>query len=206
MAAIRSKNTKQEVALRLYLFKLGYRYRLHHRILPGKPDIVFPKYQAVVFVNGCFWHHHECRDVRLPATRSAWWRKKLEGNRRRDMATLKALWDMGWRTVVVWECSIRRKKDPDVAVGKVADRISKFLISNRKRAIISHLHHRQMGACENKGTIASSGQPAPGSAFRQWSAWGMAGNFVVSAIPEIRRSRRRDRPAVALPSYVGVVV
>ena len=137
MAAIRSKDTGPEVALRRSLFRFGYRYRLHHRDLLGKPDMVFPKYRAVVFVNGCFWHHHECRDVKIPATRRAWWRKKLKGNRKRDGAVLKALQDMGWRTLVVWECSIRRKKDPDAAVRRAADRVCRFLRSKRKTAVIS---------------------------------------------------------------------
>lgn len=137
MAAIRSKDTNPELALRRCLFRLGYRYRIHQRGLPGKPDIVLPMFQAVIFVNGCFWHHHECRDVKLPATRRAWWRKKLEGNRMRDAAALNALHDIGWRTLVVWECSIRRKRDPDAAIHKVADRIARFLRSKRRMAVIS---------------------------------------------------------------------
>jgi len=137
MAAIRSKDTNPELALRRCLFRLGYRYRIHQRGLPGRPDMVFPKYRAVVFVNGCFWHHHACRDVKMPATRRAWWRKKLEGNQLRDLVALKALQDMGWRTLVVWECSIRRKRDPDAAIRKVADRVSRFLRSKRKTAVIS---------------------------------------------------------------------
>jgi len=129
MAAIRSKDTMPEVELRRCLFRLGYRYRLHQRSLPGKPDMVFPKYRAVVFVNGCFWHHHECRDVRMPATRRTWWRKKLEGNRKRDIGALRTLHKNGWRTLVVWECSIRRKPNPDAAIRKVANQISRFLRS-----------------------------------------------------------------------------
>jgi DNA mismatch endonuclease (patch repair protein) len=99
--------------------------------------MVFPKYRAVGFVNGCFWHHHGCRDVKMPATRRAWWRRKLEGNRKRDETVLKALHEMGWRTLVVWECSIRRKKDPDVAIREVAGKVSHFLRSNRKMAVIA---------------------------------------------------------------------
>jgi len=137
MAAIRSEDTNPEMALRRCLSSLGYRYRLHHRSLPGKPDMVFPKYRAVVFVNGCFWHHHECPDVKMPTTRRAWWRNKLEGNRKRDMAALKALRDIGWRALVVWECSIRRQKDPDAAMRRVADRVSRFLQSKRKMAVIT---------------------------------------------------------------------
>lgn len=137
MAAIRSKDTKPEIALRRCLFGLGYRYRLHQRDLPGKPDMVFQKYRAAVFVNGCFWHHHECRDVKMPVARRTWWRKKLEGNRNRDVAALKNLHDMEWRTCVVWECSIRRKKEPDAAIRKVAGHISRFLRSKSKAAVIS---------------------------------------------------------------------
>jgi DNA mismatch endonuclease (patch repair protein) len=137
MAAIRSEDTKPEMALRRSLFRLGYRYRLHQRGLPGKPDMVFSKYGVVVFVNGCFWHHHECLDVKMPETQRAWWRKKLDGNRKRDVAVLKALHEMGWRTVVVWECSIRRTKDLDAAMRKVAGQVSRFLRSKRKMAVIS---------------------------------------------------------------------
>ncbi len=137
MAAIRSNDTDPEMVLRRRMFRLGYRYSLHRQDLPGKPDMVFPMYRAVVFVNGCFWHHHACRDVKMPATRRVWWRKKLEGNRQRDVAALNALWDMGWRMIVVWECSIRRKKDPDEAIRKVADRVSRFLRSERKMTVIS---------------------------------------------------------------------
>lgn len=137
MAAIRSKDTKPELALRRCLFGLGYRYRLHQRDLPGRPDMVFLKHRAVVFVNGCFWHHHECWDVKMPTTRRAWWRKKLEGNRKRDVAALKALQDLGWRTLVVWECSIRRMKEPDKTIRKVAGQVSRFLRSKQKIATIS---------------------------------------------------------------------
>lgn len=137
MAAIRSRDTKPEVVLRRSLFRLGHRYRLYPRTMPGKPDMIFPKCRAVVFVNGCFWHHHECCDVKIPATRRAWWRKKLERNRKRDSAALKALHDMGWRTCVVWECSIRRKKNPATAIRKVTACVSRFLRSKRKTAVIS---------------------------------------------------------------------
>ncbi|HMP90813.1 MAG TPA: very short patch repair endonuclease [Kiritimatiellia bacterium] len=137
MAAIRSKDTTPERALRRCIFSMGYRYRLHQRDLPGRPDMVFRKHRAVVFVNGCFWHHHECRDVKMPATRRTWWRRKLEGNRKRDQAVLRALHEQGWRTLVVWECSIRRHKGPDAVIRKVSDRISRFLQSRRKTAVIS---------------------------------------------------------------------
>ena len=137
MAAIRSEDTRPEMELRRHLFRLGYRYRLHQSGLPGRPDMVFPRYRAVVFVNGCFWHHHECRDVAMPATRRTWWRKKLEGNRKRDEAVLRALHEDGWRTLVVWECSIRRQPKPDAAIRKVASQVSKFLRCEQDNGVIS---------------------------------------------------------------------
>jgi DNA mismatch endonuclease (patch repair protein) len=138
MSAVRSKNTTLEVELRRRLFRLGYRYRLHEHGLPGKPDMVFPKYRAVVFVNGCFWHNHDCRFGALPATRRQWWRKKLEGNRKRDATTMGALHDQGWRTLVVWECSIRQKTGRRVtALQDVSARISRFLSSKQDKALIS---------------------------------------------------------------------
>ncbi len=137
MAAIRSNDSRPEVALRHSIFRLGYRYRLHDHGLPGKPDMVFPKYRAVVFINGCFWHHHECQDVKMPETRRAWWRRKLEGNRERDKAVLRTLQERGWRTLVLWECSIRRKKNPVEAIRKAGEQVSRFLQSKRKSAVIS---------------------------------------------------------------------
>src|ERR1035437_6240456 len=136
MAAIRSKDTRPEVVLRQSLFHLGYRYRLHYCGLPGKPDLVFPKYRTAVFVNGCFWHHHECKDVKMPSTRPRWWRKKLERNRKRDMAALRELHEQGWRTLVVWECSIRRKTNPDAAIRKVVGQVSRFFRSRQKSAVL----------------------------------------------------------------------
>lgn len=138
MAAIPSKDTMPEVELRRHLFRLGYRYRLHQRALPGRPDLVFGKHRVVVFVNGCFWHQHGCRAVAVPSTRRAWWRKKLDGNRKRDMAALKALRETGWRTVVVWECSFGRSvlRYSDAA-DRVAGRVATFLTSKRKELEIT---------------------------------------------------------------------
>ena len=138
MSAVRSKNTTAEVELRRRLFRLGYRYRLHQRGLPGKPDMVFPKYRAVVFVNGCFWHNHDCRFGILPATRRQWWRKKLEGNRKRDTTVMDALHGQGWRTLVVWECSIRQKAgDRTTSLQDATARISRFLCSKQDKVVIS---------------------------------------------------------------------
>ena len=107
MARIGSKNTKPEMILRKALFAAGFRYRLHDPSLPGKPDIVLKRFQAVIFVNGCFWHGHKgCKDFKLPATNRKFWRKKIEDNRKRDRRNIAELKKAGWHVLVVWECSI----------------------------------------------------------------------------------------------------
>lgn len=107
MAGIRSKNTKPELLLRSLLHRKGLRFRLHQKQLPGRPDIVFPRFRSVIFVHGCFWHGHCCKLFRLPSTRTDFWRDKIQGNRARDLAQVEMLRLSGWRTLVVWECAIR---------------------------------------------------------------------------------------------------
>jgi DNA mismatch endonuclease, patch repair protein len=112
MAHIRSKNTKPERIVRSLLHRMGYRFRLYRRDLPGCPDIVMPKYKAVVFVHGCFWHQHKrCRDGVAPKTKQKYWRPKLIGNVQRDKEHVQSLREMGWRVVVIWECEAERKLD-----------------------------------------------------------------------------------------------
>ena len=109
MALIKSKNTKPEKLLRSLLHHQGLRFQLHKKELPGKPDIIFPKYQAVIFINGCFWHGHpdsSCKLARIPKSNEGFWRSKIEGNRSRDNANKKKLTDLGWRVLTVWECSL----------------------------------------------------------------------------------------------------
>jgi len=106
MAAIRGKNTKAEVRLRKQLFAQGFRYRLHRRDLPGSPDIVLPKYRAVIFVHGCFWHRHGCRFTTNPATNSDFWSVKFSKNLVRDRLVRAELLAEGWRVATVWECII----------------------------------------------------------------------------------------------------
>lgn len=108
MAAVRSKDTKPEMVVRRLLHGLGYRYRLHRRDLPGRPDLVFPGRRAVVFVNGCFWHSHDCaKGRRRPVANAVWWEKKLADNRARDEAAVRSLKADGWRVLTVWECATR---------------------------------------------------------------------------------------------------
>lgn len=108
MAAIRGKDTGPEMVLRRALHREGFRYRLHVRALPGRPDIVLPRYCLAIFVHGCFWHHHNCEAFVWPMTRAAFWREKIDGNVARDRIVRAALRRAGWRTMVVWECELRR--------------------------------------------------------------------------------------------------
>lgn len=111
MAGIRGKDTKPEMLVRQALFAGGLRFRLHRRDLPGAPDIALPGRKVAIFVHGCFWHRHErCRYAKLPATRSEFWKAKLEGNVERDERAIEALRAMGWRVLIVWECAIRDKE------------------------------------------------------------------------------------------------
>ncbi len=108
MSHIRSTNSKPEEKVRKYLFSKGLRYRKNVRALPGCPDIVLPKYKAIVFVNGCFWHHHNCKRFVWPSTNSEYWHTKIDGNVKRDNANIELLKKMGWRVFVVWECQLKR--------------------------------------------------------------------------------------------------
>ena len=108
MAAIKSKNTKPEILVRKFLHKHGFRYRLHVKDLPGKPDIVLPKYKTVIFVHGCFWHGHEgCKYYVVPKTRTEWWLNKINGNISNDKKAYEALKAEGWNVIEVWECELK---------------------------------------------------------------------------------------------------
>lgn len=110
MSRIRSKDTKPECFIRSGLHQLGFRYRLHAPDIPGKPDLVFPKYNALLFVHGCFWHKHECHLFKWPKTRQQFWKKKIQGNWEKDEKVKRILAERGWRVLLVWECSIKGKK------------------------------------------------------------------------------------------------
>lgn len=122
MAAIRGVNTQPELRLRRALHKRGFRYRLHRAGLPGRPDLVLPKYHAAIFVHGCFFHGHECATFRWPATNANFWRNKIEQNRERDEKQISLLVANGWRVLVVWECVLRRAAGDksDAVVARVA--------------------------------------------------------------------------------------
>lgn len=111
MAAIRAKNTKPELVVRSLLHREGYRFRLHREDLPGKPDIVLPKYNTVILVHGCFWHHHSrCKYAANPKSNQRFWKKKLESNVNRDRRHRKELKKMGYRVIIVWECETKRQQ------------------------------------------------------------------------------------------------
>jgi len=107
MSGIRAKNTKPEMVVRRGIFRRGFRYRIHVRSLPGRPDLVLPRYGAVVFVHGCFWHRHDCELFRWPQSKKVFWRKKLDRNAKLDRLAIQSLREAGWRVLVVWECAIK---------------------------------------------------------------------------------------------------
>lgn len=127
MAGIRSGNTKPELTIRHALHRLGLRYRLHSRKVPGTPDMVFASRRAAVFVHGCFWHGHDCSYFRLPTTRPEFWLAKITANRKRDAVVSAALAEAGWRQLTIWECAIRGKK-PEV-VAEVVTRAARWIKS-----------------------------------------------------------------------------
>lgn len=109
MSHIRSTNSKPEEKVRKYLFSRGLRYRKNVKKLPGCPDVVLRKYNAVVFVNGCFWHHHDCGRFVWPTTNEEYWHKKIDRNVERDAENIKRLEDAGWRVFVIWECQLKKQ-------------------------------------------------------------------------------------------------
>ena len=110
MSAIKSKNTKPEIAVRKVLHSMGYRFRLHRKDLPGSPDIILPKYKTVIFVHGCFWHRHEnCKYASTPKTRQEFWEAKFRENINRDKLNQENLSSKGWKIIIVWECEIKDK-------------------------------------------------------------------------------------------------
>lgn len=122
MAGIRGKDTKPELIIRRGLHALGFRYRLHARDVPGKPDLVFPRFQAVIMVNGCFWHRHDCHLFRMPSTRPEFWSAKIGRNVERDSLVQRQLAEAGWRKLVVWECALKGRTalGPETVVTKIA--------------------------------------------------------------------------------------
>ena len=135
MSGIKGRNTKPEIIVRKALYRRGFRYRLHGKHLPGKPDLVFGRYNTVLFINGCFWHGHDCRLFKWPKSNVDFWKEKFEGNRRRDEKNVAQLQGDGWHVIIIWECAIRRKNDAERQ--RLFDRIE-LEIKNDNRTLISH--------------------------------------------------------------------
>lgn len=129
MAQIRSKNTKPEVLVRKELFRRGYRYRINVSKLPGKPDIVLPKYRTVIFVNGCFWHGHEgCKHFVMPKSNVEYWEAKIRGNQQRDRDAIIMLQEAGWNVITIWECRLTAPLFLET-IDKIEDAITKLKIN-----------------------------------------------------------------------------
>ena len=130
MSRVKGKDTRQEVEIRKRLFALGFRYRLHDKKLPGTPDIILPKYKAVIFIHGCFWHVHDCPLFRWPSSKKAFWKKKLSGNKKRDIENIEKLMKLGWRVLVIWECAYRSAgRNRDKAFDTITTKSAKWLKS-----------------------------------------------------------------------------
>tara|TARA_R110002033_G_scaffold96217_1_gene145150 strand:- start:3325 stop:3741 length:417 start_codon:yes stop_codon:yes gene_type:complete len=128
MAAIRGADTKPEMIIRRGLHARGFRFRLHDRKLPGRPDLVLPKYRTVILVNGCFWHGHRCALFKWPKTREAFWREKIGGNAERDRKNLATLKSGRWRIAIIWECALKGRQRRDA--GDVIDALAIWLSSD----------------------------------------------------------------------------
>jgi DNA mismatch endonuclease (patch repair protein) len=111
MSRVKSKNTKPEMLVRTFLHGKGFRYKLHDKSLPGKPDLVLPKYKTIVFIHGCFWHGHEgCKYFSVPQTRTEWWLNKIDTNILNDQKSIRALKEAGWKIVTIWGCELKPAK------------------------------------------------------------------------------------------------
>lgn len=132
MAGIKSKNTKPELLVRRALHNRGFRFRLHQRQLPGRPDIVLPRFKVAIFVNGCFWHGHGCKYFKLPATNTEFWREKIEANQKRDGLRETQLVGLGYRVFSVWECQTRAGKNSmEALIDKLASDIRRTELHNQ---------------------------------------------------------------------------
>ena len=135
MAGIRGKDTQPELAIRSALHCRGFRFRLHRKDLPGKPDLVFSKYKAVIFVNGCFWHGHGCHLFKWPKTRREFWKEKITSNVTRDGKQITALADKGWRVATIWECALKGRSR--ISIETIANRCAIWLKSNESELCVS---------------------------------------------------------------------
>ena len=140
MAGIRGSNTKPELVIRSALHRQGYRFRLHRKDLPGKPDLVFPQHRAVLLVHGCFWHGHGCHLFKWPKTREQFWRNKIASNVERDHRQFAALVSMGWRVATVWECALKGRNR--LSIETVTETCAAWLESDKRELGLSGVETR----------------------------------------------------------------
>lgn len=138
MSGIRSRNTGPERIIRSGLHRRGFRFRLHSKEVPGRPDIVLPKYHVAIHVHGCFWHGHNCALFKQPSTRTAFWKKKLDQNRMRDLSVLDMTLNAGWRHLTIWECAFRGPGQ--LGVPETIARASTWIKGRRKTGVIRSHH------------------------------------------------------------------
>jgi DNA mismatch endonuclease, patch repair protein len=125
MSQIKAKDTKPELIVRKYLHKKGFRFRLHSNKLPGKPDIILPKFKTIIFINGCFWHGHDgCNKFVVPRTRTEWWLNKINKTKKRDAQVSQELKQMGWKVIIIWECEL--KSNADEQLFKLTEEIARI--------------------------------------------------------------------------------
>ena len=134
MSRIAGKNTKPELVIRKALFRQGFRYKLHDKNLPGKPDLVFPEYNAVIFIHGCFWHGHNCDLFNWPTTNTKFWRKKITGNREADLKNYNYLKKEGWYILTIWGCALKGKKKKPL--NKIVKSVESWLLYETRNKTI----------------------------------------------------------------------
>ena len=135
MSRIRGKDTGPELVVRSLLYKLGFRFRLHTKGLPGRPDIVMKRHRTIIFVHGCFWHRHrKCKDATVPKTRTAWWLEKLEGNAKRDKRNVGRLRYAGWRVLTIWECQTEKAAKLEMRLSRLLSATNKTVASRHRPA------------------------------------------------------------------------
>jgi DNA mismatch endonuclease, patch repair protein len=127
MSRIKGKDTKPEMLVRKFLHAQGFRYKLHDKTLPGKPDLVLPRYKTVIFIHGCFWHAHtNCKYFTIPKTRTQWWTNKINTNKANDTKAVKSLRKEGWKVIVLWECQLKKESDE-----KALKKLIKHLVAEK---------------------------------------------------------------------------
>ena len=126
MSKIGGKNTKPEILVRKFLFSKGFRYRINVKTLPGKPDIVLPKYKTIIFVNGCFWHGHNCKKGKLPSSNTDFWKEKISNNKSRDAKNSDLLVKLGWKVIIIWQCEISKIDNRIKILNKLLEDIKQY--------------------------------------------------------------------------------